>query len=100
VLKISLQNGSSQAIMNSVLLFAFDSNTYVMGHEPESQQSIVIPILLPGPKQLLETSIYNIDPQGRAGQILVMLYKNEGQKTNPTPLLSATIRMPSSEPLL
>jgi Bardet-Biedl syndrome 1 protein len=109
LLKISLQNGSPQPITNSVLLFSFDSNLYVMGHDSSSQQSLSIPVLLPGPKHCVETHVMSVDPQGRAGQVLLLLYSSSnssvGISSNPNsssciPMLSASVRMPTSEPLL
>ena len=44
-----------------------------MGHCPNSKHCINVPLLLPGPKHKFQTEIMNTDPQGRAGQVVVML---------------------------
>jgi hypothetical protein len=86
----------------------------VMGHCANSQHVINVPLLLPGPKQKFQTEILNTDPQGRAGQVVVMLthalLSNSGQEmmsagaavgsrnpTSFTPILFATVKMPPSE---
>jgi hypothetical protein len=33
-------------------------------------------VCLQGPKHIIETQILNIDPDGRAGQILLLIYNN------------------------
>mmetsp|Transcript_13797 Transcript_13797/g.22981 ORF Transcript_13797/g.22981 Transcript_13797/m.22981 type:complete len:603 (+) Transcript_13797:119-1927(+) len=100
LLKISLQNASTQPILQTHIVFSFDPNLYVMGHDLHSRQSVVVPILLPGPKQLVETQVLSIDPQGRAGQILVLLYHLQASaaSNNSMPMLSASVRMPAAEP--
>lgn len=101
LIKMTLQNGSPQPITQSVLLFSFDPNLYVMGHEKSSQHMVPVPILLPGPKHLLETHVLCIDPQGRSGQISILLCNGkEEAAVSSIPLLSASVRMPTSEPLL
>jgi hypothetical protein len=100
-LKITLQNSSPQPILRSRLMLTFDQNLYVMGHAENSYQSMTIPILLPGPKHVIETQILSCDPQGRAGQILIMLLPSGEQEAaagGAIPLLSASVRMPASEP--
>ena len=54
-------------------MFNYNSNYYNMGYSSTSRHSITIPMLLPGPKHIIETEILNIDPQGRSGSIGVML---------------------------
>lgn len=108
LLKITLQNGSPQPITNSVLLFSFDTNLYVMGHDSSSQQSLAIPVLLPGPKHVVETHVLSVEPQGRAGQVLLLLYSSAyassavpgPNASSCIPMLSASVRMPTSEPML
>lgn len=87
-----------------------------MGKDAASNQSISVPVLLPGPKHIVETQLLSVDPQGRAGQILVMLYTNHpsgnagaqgsGTQLLPvansvsqscSPLLSAAVKMPACE---
>ena len=90
-------------------MFSFDPNLYVMGYDASSSQTLSIPILLPvsacccdtsalhlkfiltvycahtrlqGPKQVVETQIECIDPQGRAGQVLVLLYNLAASAAN------------------
>ena len=55
-----------------------------MGHNSNSQQCISVPVLLPGPKLLIETEVLNVDPQGRAGQITVMLTNSVLSHTGPS----------------
>ena len=104
LLKITLQNSSPQPLLNSRLVFTFDQNLYVMGHVPSSNQSVTIPILLPGPKHVIETEVLSVDPQGRAGLILILLCSNNNSSASEAlsgsaiPLLSASVRMPTSEP--
>lgn len=94
------------------MVFSFDPNLYVMGYDATSRQTITVPILLPvslflvctraaytilfpsddaavllrgvsqGPKQVVETQIQCIDPQGRAGQVLVLLYNLAASAAN------------------
>ena len=97
-LKITLQNGGAHPIVQSRLLFSFDSELYVMGHDRHSKQCIVVPFLLPGPKHTIEAEILSVDPQGRAGTVLLLLYAMAN--TSAMPLLSATVRMPASELLV
>lgn len=95
VLRVSLQNAGSQPITGSRLLLTFDPEMYAMGQGEGSQQSIPVPILLPGPKYLVEAEVMNIDAQGRAGQVVLLLFNpNSGSAL---PMLSATVRMPTSE---
>ena len=55
------------------MVFSYNPEYYVMGHNSNSQQSISVPVLLPGPKVIIETEVLNVDSQGRSGQIAVML---------------------------
>ena len=84
----------------SRIVFSYDEDLYRMGYDVNSQQCIMVPILLPvskiyllivifnshvidlqGPKQIFETETLCIDPQGRAGQILVLLYNVAASST-------------------
>eukprot|EP01038_Epipyxis_sp_PR26KG_P009508 gene9508-12808_t len=96
-LKITLQNASTQPIFQSRILFSYDNNLYVMGHDVNSSQNIIVPILLPGPKHIIETQVLCIDPQGRAGQLQLLLYSTAAKVASCIPMLSATVRMPASE---
>ena len=53
------------------------------------------PILVPGVPQTFEAGITSVDPQGRAGQVLILLQSS----TSPSslPYLSASFRFPVSE---
>lgn len=98
-LKLVLQNAGSHPIFQSRIVFSFDEELYRMGYDATSQQNIVVPILLPGPKQTVETQVKCIDPQGRAGQILVLMYNVAASSSLSTmPMLSASVRMPVAEP--
>lgn len=100
LLRISLQNSSAATILQSRLLFSFDPDHYVMGYDDKSSQSIVVPVLLPGVKHLVQTQVMCIDAGGRSAQILCLLYACNGQVPGSTaPLLSASVKMPTSEPL-
>lgn len=97
LLKISLQNAGSQPIIQSFLMFSFDAEMYVMGTQQQGkggQQSIPVPILLPGPKHIIEAEVLSIDAMGRSGQLLLLLVSSRGGSL---PMLSATVRMPTSE---
>ena len=98
LLKITLQNSGTQPVMHARLLFSFDSELYVMGHDANSRQCIVMPLLLPGPKHTVEAEILSVDPQGRAGAVLLLLHA--AASPSALPMLSATIRMPASELLV
>jgi len=99
LLRISLQNASSHPILQTRIVFSFDPNLYVMGYDHNSCQNITVPVLLPGPKQLVETQVLCVDEQGRAGTILVLLYNLATSAANSSmPMLSALVRMPASEP--
>lgn len=73
VLRVTLQATGTHPVLQTRLIFSYNTDYYIMGHCPESQQSIAVPILLPGPKHVIETQILNTDAQGRAGQVVVML---------------------------
>lgn len=94
LLKISLQNSGSQPVMQSSLLLSFDPELYSMPGTG-GRRSLSVPMLLPGPKYVLDAELTNIDPQGRAGQVLLLLYHPSSASS--LPLLSASVRMPSSE---
>lgn len=141
VLKITLQNAGNQALTHSKMMFTFDPALYVMGHIPTSKQCFTLAPLLPvsmpycmclvdcsvlcvepywmsescqGVKHVVEAQVQNIDPQGKSGQILILL--NQANTTrfdlsslfttsviylcryySATPLLSASVKMPVSE---
>ena len=95
LMKLTLQNTGSTPILTSRLLFSFDDSLYYMGYSSaSSSQSISIPILIPGPKLTYEAEVLNIDPTGRAGQILVLM---QGNDSSAVPILSASVLMPTSE---
>eukprot|EP00607_Mallomonas_marina_P007613 CAMPEP_0182419960 /NCGR_PEP_ID=MMETSP1167-20130531/4352_1 /TAXON_ID=2988 /ORGANISM="Mallomonas Sp, Strain CCMP3275" /LENGTH=517 /DNA_ID=CAMNT_0024595209 /DNA_START=56 /DNA_END=1609 /DNA_ORIENTATION=+ len=102
-LRISLQNAGTTPIIQSSIVFSFDPEVYAMGNQQHDgkavirgagQQSFLVPILLPGPKHILEAEVMCIDERGRAGQILLLLV---GNRSSCLPMLSATVRMPTSE---
>jgi hypothetical protein len=64
----------SMHVDQSRLVFSFDVDQYVMGFDANSQQSIFVPVLLPGPRVIFETQILSVDPMGRSGQIMCLLY--------------------------
>lgn len=98
-LKLLLQNAGTHPIFQSRIVFSYDEELYRMGYDVNSQQCIMVPVLLPGPKQIFETQTMCIDPQGRAGQILVLLYNVAASSTvSSMPMLSASVRMPVAEP--
>lgn len=94
IVKVILQNTGPRPIYQSKLNISYDPNMYVMGYSRSSLQCCTIPVLLPGPKHIIETEIKSIDAQGRATSVLVIL-----SPTSPsaTPIVSATVRMPVSE---
>jgi len=101
LLCIFLQNVGQNPVLGTRLHFSFDTNLYTLGYnEPSNaqwskhRQVINVPILLPGPKQCAEAEILSIDPQGRAGQVLILL----GTSSSSVPVIAATVRMPVSEP--
>jgi hypothetical protein len=96
VMKLILQNTGTTPVFNSRLLFSFDDELYCMGYNSTSSasQSILVPILIPGPKLTYEAEVLNIDPIGRAGQILVLM---QGNDSSAIPILSASVLMPTSE---
>jgi hypothetical protein len=96
VMKLTLQNTGTTPVLNSRLLFSFDGELYCMGYSSHNQasQSIFVPILIPGPKLTYEAEVLNIDPLGRAGQILVLM---QGNDSSAVPILSASVIMPTSE---
>jgi len=73
LLTVTLQATGTTPVLQTRLIFTYNSEYYVMGHSPTSQHCINVPLLLPGPKQKFQTEILNTDPQGRAGQVVVML---------------------------
>ena len=96
VMKLTLQNTGSAPVVNSRLLFSFDEDVYCMGYTASNNtsQCIVVPMLIPGPKLTYEAEILNIDPAGRAGEILVLM---QGNDSSAVPILSASVLMPTSE---
>lgn len=114
LLSVTLQATGSSPLLQSKLIFSYNSEYYVMGHTSNSKHCINVPVLLPGPKHKFETEILNTDPQGRAGQVIVMLthglLSNVGEdvmsiplgqsKVPPSsfvPILFANVKMPVSE---
>lgn len=81
LLRVTLQNSGSQPLMQSRLVFSFDPEQYMMGYDELSRPSVYVPILLPGPKIVVETTILSIDSMGRAGQILCLLYTDNNNTT-------------------
>jgi len=98
VFKIKLCNTGQQPILNCLMVFSYPENLYAMGQTTNSLQNapILLPILLPGVQQTFEAGILSIDPQGRAGQVLILLMQSTGP-TSSLPFLSASVRMPPSE---
>jgi hypothetical protein len=96
VMKLTLQNTGTLPVLNSRLLFSFDDEMYCMGYAASSNasQCIMVPMLIPGPKLTFEAEVLNIDPLGRAGQILVLM---QGNDSSAVPILSASVLMPTSE---
>jgi Bardet-Biedl syndrome 1 protein len=123
VLRVSLQNSGNHTFSALRVVFSFDVRAYSMGFDDKSQQSLYVPVLLPGPRLVLETQILCIDPIGRGGQILCLVYRDNAHSNNllapssatssskekldvvaplvsAIPLLSAAVKMPPAEPLL
>ena len=100
LMKLTLQNTGTAPVVNSRLLFSFDEDAYCMGYAASSSnasQCILVPMLIPGPRFTYEAEILNIDPAGRAGQVLVLM---QGNDSSAVPILSASVLMPASEPEL
>ena len=95
LLKVTLQNLGNFPVMQSMLLFSFDSELYIMGHNNKSKQIIHVPVLLTGPKHDFETEIQSIDPQGKSGQLLIYVCNNTYSVSSP--IISASVKMPVSE---
>lgn len=95
LLKVTLQNLGNFPVMQSMLLFSFDSELYIMGHNNKSKQIINVPVLLTGPKHDFETEIQSIDPQGKSGQLLIYVCNNTYSVSSP--IISASVKMPVSE---
>lgn len=95
LIKVTLQNAGSIPVIQSLMIFSFDSALYVMGHKNTSKQVIQIPLLLTGPKHEIETEIQSIDPQGKSGQLLIYLYNSTYSMS--VPMISASVKMPVSE---
>lgn len=125
VMKIKLHNTGQQAVLHTQMLFSYPESLYSMGTSGASNASggfgggsvpgfggsgsgggagasagrsappLLIPILLPGVPQTFEAGITSVDPQGRAGQVLILLQSS----TSPSslPYLSASVRFPVSE---
>jgi Bardet-Biedl syndrome 1 protein len=121
LLRVSLQNSGNHTFSALRVVFSFDTKAYTMGFDEKSQQSLYVSVLLPGPRAILETQILSIDPMGRGGQILCLVYRDNAQSNNlgastttggkdksdavaplvsAIPLLSAAVKMPQAEPLL
>eukprot|EP00603_Paraphysomonas_imperforata_P008422 CAMPEP_0114427968 /NCGR_PEP_ID=MMETSP0103-20121206/8665_1 /TAXON_ID=37642 ORGANISM="Paraphysomonas imperforata, Strain PA2" /NCGR_SAMPLE_ID=MMETSP0103 /ASSEMBLY_ACC=CAM_ASM_000201 /LENGTH=599 /DNA_ID=CAMNT_0001597133 /DNA_START=109 /DNA_END=1908 /DNA_ORIENTATION=- len=116
MLSVYLQNAGQQPVLGSVLLFSFDAQLYQFGYgsnivEPDdndfsgskksgnashAKQCISVPILLPGPRHAVEAELLSIDPNGRAGTVMILL----ANVRTSVPLLSATVKMPVSEPTI
>jgi hypothetical protein len=96
VMKLTLQNTGTTPVVGSRLLFSFDEDMYCMGYtnSNNASQCIEVPMLIPGPKLTFEAEVLNIDPLGRAGQILVLM---QGNDSSAVPILSASVLMPTSE---
>jgi hypothetical protein len=77
LLRISLQNAGSSAVLNSKLVFSYDSALYSVRGVGSRNASVPVPALLPGPKHCFEAEAVSIDPQGRAAQIILMLVSME-----------------------
>eukprot|EP00981_Chlorochromonas_danica_P004364 scaffold869_cov160-Ochromonas_danica.AAC.18 len=63
------------------------------------QQSLAVPVLLPGVRQTLQTHVLCVDAAGRAGQLLLLLCAGNPAGTSlssGSPLLSASVKMPPS----
>ena len=113
ILRIFLQNAGSSPLLGSKIIFSYDSTIYVVKSLGGVNHSIPVSILLPGPKHCFEAEVVCIDSQGRAGQIILMLssaQKDGGSRyvilqiytmlstaLSSVPLLSASVKMPSSE---
>lgn len=100
ILRVVLQNSGGQPLLQTRLVIVYDQTQYKMGYDEASNQSISIPIILPGPKLIVETEIYSIDEQGRGGQVYCILYQTNQTATNASPILTASVKMPPAEPLL
>lgn len=106
LLKVIFQNSGSQPVLQSRLVFSYDPGLYSMGFDSSSKQSINIPLLLPGPKIIVETHVLSVDVQGRSGQILCLLYPSDSGSASQnaslsvSPLLTASVKMPVAEPML
>jgi len=83
------------------MVFTYPENLYMTMRTPTCLQSppLLVPLLLPGVQQTFEACILSIDPQGRAGQVLILLQPSAGSGSS-IPFLSANVRMPASELLL
>ena len=73
ILRIFLQNSGSSPLLGSKIIFSYDSSLYVVKCLGGANHTIVVPILLPGPKHCFEAEVLCVDPQGRAGQIVILL---------------------------
>lgn len=95
LLRIELQNAAVLPLIGSVLYCSCDPKVYsVCGFGGSNQGAgYIIPVLLPGPKHIIEANVISLDPAGRAGQIVLMLSMPESSQ----PMLTAVVRMPTSE---
>ena len=109
ILKLTLHNVGTTPIFQSTVMVVFDPNTYTVSPSSNSasgagpidfKQAIVVPALIPGVKHFLEVKIRCIDPQGRSGNITVVLQHSQaGGNNNDSsfPIVSANVKMPISE---
>ena len=105
VMKMTLHNSGQYPLYNSTLVFSFQDDIYMLGDRQDNENvhalnynssyHVNVPLLLPSIKCIYENEITNIDAQGRAGQVMVILKA----KDSSAPLLSATVLMPAAEPL-
>ena len=71
-------------------MLSYDDSLY-----SSADQCVSVPALLPGPKYVVDAAVKCVDPAGRSGYILVMIYIP--QVGTLQPLLSASVKMPVSE---
>lgn len=71
-------------------MLSYDDNIY-----SSSDQCVCVPAVLPGPKYIVDANIKCVDPSGRSGYVLVMIFVPQAGTLQP--LLSASVKMPVSE---
>jgi hypothetical protein len=81
ILRVYLQNASNTPILNTRLVFSYDSQLYMVKSISGVNSTIPVPILLPGPKHCYEAEVMCVDAQGRGGQIVVLLISTERNTT-------------------